>query len=118
VGALAIALALSSCGSSAGGNASTGSGAAAIVSFVVPKVVACGPAPNTQVVVSYAVDSARNQHVVVDGRVQKGTEAASRSFALPLPCDNRKHTIALVVEGARGHLLGRVKYVTTIRKAG
>ena len=112
-----MALALGAC-SSGGGGTTTNTGAVAIVSFVVPAFVKCGPALNAKVPVSYAVDSARSQRVVVDGRVQKGTDAASGTLSVPVPCDNQKHTIAFVAEGSRGHLLGRVKYVTTLRTAG
>jgi hypothetical protein len=121
VGALVIALALTAC--SSGGHGTTPkttapSGAAAILSFVVPALVKCGPAPNAKVKISYAVESARGQHVVIDGHIQSGTDAASNTISAPVPCDNQKHTVAFVVEGARGHLLGRVKYVTTLRVAG
>ena len=117
VGAFAIVLALGSCGSS-GGDASTSPRPVAIVRFVVPATVKCGPALNAKVPVSYAVDSTRSQHVVVDGHVQKGTDAASGEISVPVPCDDQKHTIAFVVQGSRGHLLGRVKYVTTLRTTG
>jgi len=112
-----MALALGSCGSGGGGS-TTNPRPVAILSFVVPAAVKCGPAPNAKVPVSYAVDSARSQHVVVDGHVQGGTDAASGKVMVPVPCDDQKHTIAFVVQGSRGHLLGRVKYVTTLRTAG
>ncbi len=117
VAALVLVVAFSSC-SSGGSHAAPSTGAVAILSFVVPASKKCGPALIAKVPVSYAVESARNQHVVVDGHVQKGTDAASNTITVPVPCDNRKHTIALVVAGERGHLLGRVKYVTTLRTTG
>jgi hypothetical protein len=119
-GAAAIALALTACGGSSGSHGATpttaGTGAAAILSFVVPATVKCGPGPNANVPVSYAVDSARGQRVVIDGQLQRGTEATRRTIVFPIPCDNRKHTVALLVEGARGHLVGRTAHVTTLRR--
>ena len=119
-GVAAIALALCSCGSSSGGPAATKTtaepGAAAILSFVVPTSVSCGPGPNARVPVSYSVQSARGQRVVIDGRVQRGTEATRRTIAFAVPCDNHKHAVALLVQGARGHLVGRTAHVTTRRR--
>jgi len=118
MGAVVCALALSACGSSGGSQATPAAGAVAILSFVVPPSVACGPAPTAKVPVSYAVDSARSQHVVVDGRIVQGTDAASHTITVIVPCDNQKHTIAFVVQGTRGRLLGRTKYVFAVRRAG
>jgi anti-sigma factor RsiW len=122
VGAVAFALGLGACGSSGKGTPTPKTlappGAVAIASFGVPAVKVCGPALVTKVPVSYAVDSARSQRVVVDGHVQSGTDAASGTIMVSVPCDNGKHTIALVAQGDQGHLEGRVKYVTTLRRPG
>jgi hypothetical protein len=119
-GAAAVALALTACGSSSAAHSTTQNtteaGAAAILSFVVPASVKCGPAPTAEVPVSYSVVSARSQRLVIDGRLQRGTEATKRTLSFSIPCDNRKHTVALLVEGARGHLVGRTAHVTTVRR--
>jgi hypothetical protein len=118
-GAAAIALVLSACGSSSGARptkTTPESGAAAILSFVVPASVSCGPGPNASVPVSYSVQSARGQRVVIDGHLQRGTEATRRTIAFAVPCDNHEHTVALLVEGARGHLVGRTAHVKTRRR--
>ena len=115
-GAIVAALAAGGCGSSGGGaplsTSATPPGAAAILSFTVAPSVRCGAGPNAPVRVSYSVDAGRSQHVAVDGHVQKGTDAATRTLTVPVRCDGRKHSVALIVEGERGHLQGRTKYVT------
>jgi hypothetical protein len=120
IGAIVVVLALTACGSSGGSTPGTGtadqssSGAAVILSFTVPKSVQCGSRPTTPVPISYAVDAARSQKILVDSHVQPATEATRGTITAPVPCDGRRHSVALLVTGMRGHLIGRVEYVTTV----
>ena len=125
---LAVA-ALSACSSSSGkgstlptspGSATSTSrpGRARITSFVVPKSVQCGSAPNTTVRVSYAVRNASRHQLLIDGRVEPRATARQATVYPRVHCGGLPHSVALVAIDAAGRRTSQVRYLTTVLPKG
>lgn len=116
---------LSGCSSSSGkastsptsidsATSTTRPGLARIVSFVVPKSVQCGSAPNTTVRVTYAVSAALRHQLIIDGRVVPRATARRATVDVSVHCGGGPHTVALVAIDAAGRRTSQVRYLTTV----
>jgi hypothetical protein len=118
---VAAALLGSACsGDSGSSDASTTStsaapGRATIAKFDVPESIQCAAnTPSTTFAVTYEVSGAKRQQLLVDGRVEPGTDAASATLAaVPVHCDAVPHTVVLVAYDASGKRTAEKKLLKT-----
>jgi hypothetical protein len=122
---VAAGAALSACSNSSGTGSTAPSsidsatstsrpGRARITSFVVPKSVQCGSAPNTTVRVSYAVRRALRHQLLIDGRVEPRATARRATVYPRVHCGGVPHSVALVAIDAAGRRTSQVRYLTTV----
>jgi hypothetical protein len=119
--AIVVVLAAAACdSSSSSGDAAPSttqkSGAAKIVSFDVPATVQCAAnTPSTTFAVSYDVSGAKRQELLVDGRVEPGTNAASATLSsVPVHCDAVPHTVVIVAYDANNRRTAMQKILKTL----
>ena len=91
-------------------------GSAQIVKFEVPESVQCeANTPSTTFVVSYEVSGAKRQQVLVDGRIEPGTDAPSATLAaVPVHCDAVADTVVIVVYDDVGKRTAEKKVLATV----
>lgn len=91
-------------------------GTATISKFEVPETVQCeANTPSTTFPVTYEVTGAKRQQLLVDGRVEPGTDAASGTLAaVPVHCDAVPHTVVIVAYDDAGHRTADKKVLKTL----
>jgi hypothetical protein len=77
-------------------------GTATIRSFEVRNQISCAGDVDVTTAADYETEGAASVEFLVDGEQVPGTAPLSGSFAVPVSCDGRSHTVVLVAVDADG----------------